>query len=281
MNFDNVSRIAYLGPDASFCEMAKDWFVKKYDIKGYPTPMATVKQVFEFIESTPNTLGVLPVENSIIGTVRETLDYIMDSPNPKLQILSEMILPIEYCLLSRTTEFYSISGIIANHQALGQCHNFIQTEMPRNLNIVEVTTPSEAARSLSSYNLTYASIGSEKLAEVYNLNVLKSNINDDKTNRTHFVLIGAFETAPTGNDKTTMMFMAENRPGALMEILEIFNSNSINLSYISSRPSKNQPERYIFVVSFDGHIQDSIVKDTISQVQEKATYLKLMGSYEK
>ncbi len=281
LNFDNVSRIAYLGPNASFSEMAKDLFCNKYQIKAYPTPMTTIKQVIEFVQNTPETLGVLPVENSIEGTVRESLDNLMSCRNPNIKILSEIVMPIRHCLLSRTTEFYSITGVISHPQALAQCQEFIHNELPRNLNIIEATSTAEAARSLANYNLTYAAIGSEKTAEVYNLNILKENINDDKSNRTSFILIGDFETPFTGRDKTTIMFTTANKPGALMDILNVFYQNNINLSYISSRPSKQEFGDYIFIVSFDGHISKKKIFNALSQVKEKATYMKFMGSYEK
>ena len=281
MNFDSFTRIAYLGPEASFPEIAKDYFCEKYGIKAYATPMPTVREVMEYVRNTPNVLGIVPIENSIVGTVRETLDNLITAENENLQILSETIIPIHYCLLARTTEFYSITGIIANQQAMGQCNNFIKTELPRNLNLVEATNPPEAARMLQNYNLTYASIGSKKIAEVYNLNVLKENINDDKSNCTSFVLIGSMETCPTGNDKTTLMFKAEDRPGSLMEILNIFFENNINLSYISSQRTKDDINSFIFVVSFDGHIKDNNIALTVNQVKEKSAYLKILGSYEK
>ena len=280
MNFDNVSRIAYLGPSASFSEMAHDLFCQKYNIKAYPEPMNTIKQVIEFVQNTPDTLGVLPVENSIEGTVRETLDNLIACTNPNIKILSALVMPIRHCLLSRTTEFYSITGVISHPQALGQCQEFIHNELPRNINIIEAPSTAEAAKSLANYNLTYSAIGSSKTAEVYNLNILKENINDDKSNQTKFVLIGEYETKPSENDKTTLMFTAANKPGALMEILNIFYKNNINLSYISSRPSKHEFGDYIFIVSFDGHFKDRIIADTVEQVKEKATYMKLMGSYE-
>lgn len=281
MNLENIIRIVYLGPEASFPEMAKDYFCQKYNIKAYPTSMPTVREVLDYVQSNPGTLGVVPVENSIVGTVRETLDNLMLSKNSKIQILSEVIIPIKYCLLSRTTEFYSITGIIANRQALGQCNTFIQEELPRNLNIIEAVNPPEAAISLQNYNLTYASIGNEKIAEVYNLNILKDNINDDKSNQTTYVLVGEVETEPSGNDKTTLMFTTEDRPGALLEILNVFYQNNINLSHLSSQPSKTRQNEYVFVVSFYGHIKDSDIARTVQQVEEKAVYFKIIGSYQK
>lgn len=282
MNFENISNIAYLGPNGSFTEMAKDLFCNRYEISAYPTPMQTIKQVIEYVENTPDTLGVLPVENSIEGTVRETLDNLMLSQNPNIKILSQIIMPIRHCLLARTTEIYSIcGGVISHPQALAQCRNFIHNELPRNINIIEAASTAEAARSLSGYNLTYAAIGSEKTAEVYNLNILKHNINDDKSNQTRFVLIGDFETEKTGRDRTSIAFATDNKPGALLEILNIFYQNSINLSYISSRPSKQEFGDYIFIVNFDGHVRSKKILDTITKIKEKTTFFRFLGSYEK
>lgn len=281
MDFSNVEKIAYLGPEASFSEMATDIFREKYSIHAYPERMNTIRQVIEFVDDNPNVLGVLPLENSLEGSVRESLDFLMLTKNESIRMLSQVIMPIRHCLLSKTTEFYSITGVISHPQALAQCQNFIHDEMPRNLNIIEATSTAEAARSLANYNLTYAAIGSKKTAEVYNLNVLRENINDDQTNQTRFVLIGDFETELTGNDKTSLVFATENKPGALMEILNIFYENNINLSYIVSRPSKINFGDYNFIVNFDGHIKDSKIHRTIEQIKEKTTFFRFFGSYSK
>lgn len=281
MDFKDIQRIAYLGPQASFSEMAKDYFVNRFNINAYPEPLTTIKQVVDFVNDNPNVLGVLPVENSIEGTVRESLDTLMMTQNPNIKILAQMVLPIHHCLLSRTTEFYSITGVISHPQALAQCRNFIDSELPRNINIIEAASTAEAARMLERYNLTYSAIGSEKTAEVYNLNILKHNINDDKSNQTRFVLIGDFETEITENDRTSLAFSTKNEPGALLKILNIFMENDINLSYISSRPSKNQFGEYIFIVNFDGHYKNKNIMPVIEKVKENSMFFRFLGSYEK
>lgn len=281
MKFENIDEIAYLGPTASFTEMAKDLFCNKYNIVSYHRPMQTIRQVIQYIDETPNTLGVLPVENSIEGTVRETLDNLMMTSNPNIRILSEISMPIRHCLLARTTEIYSIENIISHPQALAQCQGFINSELPRNINVIEAASTAEAARSLSNYNLTYAAIGSSKTAEAYYLNILKENINDDKSNRTRFILIGDFETENTAKDKTTLAFSTKNKPGALLEILQIFMDNNINLSHISSRPSKEKFGEYIFIVNFDGHMKDKNIMKTIKAVKDKAIFFRFLGSYER
>ena len=167
MKFDNIDEIVYLGPAASFTEMAKDLFCNKYNIVAYNRPMQTIRQAIEYLDSNPNMLGVLPVENSIEGTVRETLDNLMMTKNPNIRILSEIAMPIRHCLLARTTEIYSIENIISHPQALAQCQGFINHELPRNINIIEAASTAEAARSLQNYNLTYAAIGSKKTADTY------------------------------------------------------------------------------------------------------------------
>ena len=281
LNLETVKTIAYLGPQASFTEMAKDEFCKRFNISAYPTPLQTIRQVVEYVDDTPDSLGVLAVENSIEGAVRESMDNLMVTKNPNIKILSECYLPINHCLLARTTEFSSITGVISHPQALAQCQDFIHNELPFNVTIIDAASTAEAARSLQNYNLTYGAIGSKKTAETYNLNILKENINDDKTNQTRFVLIGDFETEETGHDKTSMAFSTENKPGALLNVLEIFMQNHINLSYIASRPSKNKFGEYIFIVNFDGHIHEPKIMNTIQKIKEKTTYIRFLGSYKK
>ena len=281
LNFDNVQTISCLGPQTSFTETAKDYFCEKFNINAYTQSFDSIKQVVEYVDNNPDTLGVLAVENSIKGTVKETLDNLMRTKNPNIRILAEHYIPINYCLLSRTTEIYSISGIISTPDLITKCGNFIKDEMSFNLNIIEASSVPESARLLQNYNLTYASIGSQKTAEAFNLNILKENINDDKTDQTRYILFGDFETEETGNDKTSLAFSAKDKPGALLEILNIFMINNINLSYIASHPSNNSFDEYIMTVSFDGHIHNQKIMNTIQEIKQKAKYIRFLGSYKR
>lgn len=281
LSFDSVKNIAYLEPQTSFSEMAKDKFCQKFDIQCDSTPIKTIKQIVEFVEQDPEYLGVLPVENTLDGTIRESFDCLIASKNPNIRILAEMVMPIEYCLLSKTTEFYSITGLIATPRLMGKCHDFIHNEMPLNLNIVEAPTMLEAAHELNNYNLTYASIGNKKIAETCRLNVLKENIHDDKDNKTTYILIGDRETQESNKDTTTLAFSTNNTPGALLEILTIFLKNNINLSYISSRPSKNNPFQYMFIVNLDGHIHNETMLKAINEIKPKTSLFRYLGSYKK
>ncbi|MCM1338038.1 MAG: ACT domain-containing protein [Muribaculaceae bacterium] len=278
-NFESIKNIVFLEPKCSFSEMAKDKFCEKYKLQCQSTPMKTIKQIVDYVAQNPDTLGVLPVENTLDGTIRESLDCIISSQNPNIRILAEITLPIEYCLLSKTTEFYSITGIIATPRLLSKCQEFINKEMPYNLNVLETATINEAAMDLANHNLTYSAIGNKKIAENYRLNILKENIHDDKNNRTKYILIGDIETTPTEKDRTTVAFRTNHTPGALLKILKIFLENEINLSYISSRASKYEDDEYIFIVSFDGHIQGSNLLKAINEIRPNTSFFRYLGSY--
>jgi prephenate dehydratase len=173
-NFETIKNIAYLGPQNSFSESAKDKFCEKHNLENcFTTPLTTIKQIVEYVEKNPNTVGILPVENTLDGTIRESLDCLMNSKNENLKIISEIILPIEYCLLSKTTDFYSITGLVATPRLISKCHEFIQNELPRQLDIIESPSMIDSAIELRNHNLTYASIGNKKIAQSCMLNILK------------------------------------------------------------------------------------------------------------
>lgn len=279
VNFESVRNIAYLEPQNSFSEMAKDEFCRLHKLNCFTTPLTTIKQIVDYVAQNPDTVGVLPVENTLDGTIRESLDYLITSKNPNIRIISEIILPIEYCLLSKTTEFYSITGLIATPRLIGKCHDFIQNELPRNLNVIETPTMLEAANDLRNHNLTYASIGNKLIAQNCMLNILKENIHNDKNNMTRYILIGDIETKPTNRDKTAIAFRTNNSPGSLLGILKVFLEHGINLSYISSRPSKVEINEYIFIIIFDGHIQNTDMLKTIKEIKPKTSFFRYLGSY--
>ena len=129
----------------------------------------------------------------------------------------------------------------------------------------------------ASYDSTYPINKLIKSAE----RITEENINDDKTNQTKYILIGNFDTFPTGNDKTAIAFATNNSPGALLEILQIFLENDINLTYISSQPSKDDMEEYIFIVNFNGHIKDTKIMKVLNEIKSKTIFYRFLGSYEK
>ncbi len=281
LNSENVKTIAYLGTSGSFTEMAKDYFCSKYDLKAYQMPFRTIEEVISYVESDEDAVGVIPVENAKEGVVRETTDSLIKSSGKELYILSDTILPSNNCLLSKNSEIYNISGLIAPSPAIAKCSEYIKNELPMHLNIINVSNIEESARLLNSYNLTYAIIGTEKTAEIYNLNILHPNINNDKNNQTKFVMIGAFKTLPTLKSTSSIAISIEDKPGKLFSIVQEFANRDINISYIHATPSKMDINEYILFLDVQGHIDDDNVKAAFESIQAHTTYYKFMGSYER
>ena len=278
---ENIKTIAYLGTSGSFTEIAKDYFVEKYSINAYQMPFRTIKEIVAYVENNEEAVGVIPIENTKEGIVRETNDNIINSTNENIKILSEAVLPANNCLLSKNSEIYNISGLIAPAPAIARCQEYIKTQLPIHLNIINTSDTEEAARLLNSYNLTYAIIGTKKTAEIYNLNILNDNINNDKNNYTKFVMIGNFETEPTEHSVSSIAISIPDVPGVLYKIVKEFADNEINISYIHATPSNLQANEYILYLDFLGHIKEPKIKSTIDNIMQYTTYFRFMGSYER
>ena len=280
-NTDNIKTIAYLGTSGSFTEMAKDYFVARYSINGYQMPFRAIKEIVSYVEENEEAVGIIPIENAKEGIVRETNDNLINSMNENIKSLSEAILPANNCLLSKNSEIYNISGLIAPSPAIARCSQYVKNELPLHLNIINTTDTEEAARLLNSYNLTYAIIGTEKTAEIYNLNILNNNINNDKENYTKFVMIGSVQTEPTEHSVSSVAISIPDVPGILYKIVKEFADNEINISYIHATPSNLQSNEYILYLDFKGHIKEEKIKSTIEKVKQYTNYFRFMGSYER
>ena len=170
-------------------------------------------------------------------------------------------------------------GLIANPNALGKCKKFIKDEMPRQLNVVMAESMDESARLLSNYNLTYSIIGTHKTAELYNLNVLKENIEDDKNNNRRFIVIGDGTTKPTGKDKTSIVLFLDDKQGALMEIVQVFVKYHINITQINSKMMNNKAEEQAVFIDFDGHKEDEIIRNLLNDLEPNCKSIRVIGSY--
>ena len=278
---ENIKTIAYLGTSGSFTEMAKDYFCAKYNLNAYQMPFRTIKEIVSYVESDKDAVGIIPVENAKEGIIRETNDNLINSSNENIKILSEAVLPANNCLLSKNSEIYNISGLIAPAPAIARCQEYIKTQLPMHLNIINTADTEEAARLLNSYNLTYAIIGTEKTAEIYNLNILNPNINNDKDNHTKFIMIGDFETEPTEHSISSIAISLLDVPGALFNIVKEFAERKINITYIHATPSKLEANEYILFLDFAGHIKEEQIKAAVDNVEKHTKYFRFMGSYER
>lgn len=277
--FRDFNEIICLGMGGSYSEIAKDKLFKAHDLYLYQRSLNSIKECINYVDEFSNAIAILPIETSYKGIIRETLDNLIMTKNQNIQILAETTIPVNDCILSKTTEFYSIMGIIANPNALGKCKKFIKDEMPRQLNVVIAESMDESARLLSNYNLTYSIIGTHKTAELYNLNVLKENIEDDKNNNRRFIVIGDGTTKPTGNDKTSIVLFLNDRQGALMDIVQVFVKYHINITQINSKMMNNNFEEQAVFIDFDGHKEDEIIKNLLNDLEPNCKSIRIIGSY--
>lgn len=219
--------------------------------------------------------GVVPIENSIEGSVNITLDLLTHSYN--LMIEKEIVLPINHNLLApKGLTIKDIKKVFSHPQALAQCHNFLL-----NHNIKTYQTLSTAAASKKIRNSKDSgSIGTLKAAEIYDLNVISKNIQNVNNNETRFVVLSKHDGRITGNDKTSIILsLYGDKPGDLYEVLGIFANNHINLSKIESRPSKQGLGNYIFFIDFFGHRKSNKISKILNEVKDNVSFFKILGSY--
>lgn len=277
--FRDFNEVICLGMGGSYSEIAKDKLFKAYDLYLYQRSLNSIKECIDYVDENCNAIAVLPVETSYKGIIRETIDNLILTKNQNIQILAETVVPVNDCILSKTTEFYSIMGLIANPNALAKCKKFVKDEMPRQLNVVMAENMDESARLLQNYNLTYSIIGTHKTAEIYNLNILKEHIEDDKNNNRRFIVIGDGVTQPTGKDKTSIVLFLNDRQGALLDIVQVFVKYHINITQINSKMMNNIQEEQAVFIDFDGHEKDEKIQQLIRDLEPFAKSIRVIGSY--
>lgn len=273
----------FLGPKTSYTDFAKEQFITSFAIKGYEEkPMRTITAVFSELNSNLKSLAVLPIENSIEGTVKETIDNLIKIQSDKVKILGETVVSIEHCLITFAKDFSQIQKIKSHPQAISQCYDYIYSKFNDNIILESESSTANAVKSLTVEHPQIAAIGNKYSAEYYNMPILDTNINDEKFNQTRFILLGIpLKEEVTNRDKTSIMFSTENKSGALCDILTILKENDINMTYISSRPSKKGLGEYTFYIDFDGNIVDVKIAKAMSKMLKHVKSFKHLGSYPK
>ncbi len=269
-------RIGFLGPKGTFSHEAVKEYINnmiEYEIYEYNTiPDLMVAVSDGFLDE-----AVLPIENSLEGAVTSTLDMFVEDLN--IVIKSELIIPINLNLLAKiNTKPEDVMVILSHPQPIGQCRKYTNKNYPL-AEIRPVLSTAAAAEEVSIGNGTSAAIGSAIAGELYNLQILDSNIQDGGNNFTRFVAISKVKANKSAHDKTSIVFSTDNKPGSLYRILDIFNIWDINMTKIESRPSKEQLGKYIFYVDIIGYQEDDDIKDALSMVRRKTSFLKILGSY--
>ena len=263
-------RVAYLGPEASFTHLAA---LKRFGSQVKFNSLDNIADVFLEAERGSVDYGVVPIENSIEGIVNHTLDMFVDAD---LRICAQIILDVSHNLLANCAKD-KIKRVYSNPQVFGQCRIWLQKNLP-NVDKVEVSSTTRAAQIVADQKRS-ACIASVLAAPVYKLRILASDIEDSPYNVTRFLVMGKAGVPRTGNDKTSIMFSIKDRVGALHDMLIPFKKYRINLTKIESRPSKKRAWDYYFFVDLQGHCDEARVKGALSELENKCTFLKILGSY--
>jgi len=275
--------IGFLGPQGTFSHEAALAYIEShaggYDLgKSYKLKeLLSIQDALLAVKNDDIDEAIVPIENSLEGAINVTLDVLAKEDG--LHIVDELIIPINLNLVAKKgTAANDIKVIISHPQPLGQCRNYLNSAFQATIALEEFST-SKAAQRVAAGDGTYAAITSNIAAKIYGLEILASNVQDAKNNRTRFVIVSKALQKKTGNDRTSIVFSTDNKPGSLYRILDIFSLWDINMTKIESRPAKNVLGQYIFFIDIDGHIEDQDVSDALTMIQRKTSFYRFIGSY--
>ncbi|MBI3541551.1 MAG: prephenate dehydratase [Deltaproteobacteria bacterium] len=266
-------KVAYLGPQATFTHVAT---LKHFGRSSELIPENSISKVFDAVENNRAQCGVVPIENSTEGVVGATLDRFQDS---SLKIMAEVTIPISHHLLSREGAIDPIKKIYSHPQAINQCRNWLEDNLP-GIPLMEVESTARAVERAAEDPLAGA-IAGEHAAELYGLKILKRHLEDSSNNMTRFLVIGKKYPPRSGKDKTSVLFSVKDEPGILYRMLEPFHERKINLTKIESRPIKKKVWEYIFFLDMDGHCEEVKLAEALQALEKRCLFVKLLGSYPK
>ena len=272
LSLEKGLRISYLGPEATFTHMA---VTQQFGLSARALPVGTIAGVFAEVEQGRADFGVVPVENSTEGAVLHTLDTFLESP---LKISAEIVLDIAQCLLVRPgLELADVRRVDSHPQALGQCRKWLAANLPQ-ASLVEAPSTAEAAR-IAREDASGAAIASELAGRLHDLHPVAEAIQDLADNATRFLVIGREQARATGKDRTSVLLLVKDGPGALLRLLQPFSDEGVNLTKIESRPSRRRPWESAFFLDLEGHVEDAAVARALATVAGRAETCKVLGSY--
>ncbi|MSQ41179.1 MAG: prephenate dehydratase [Dehalococcoidia bacterium] len=269
-------RLAYLGPPGTFTEEA----ALQYDREAHLVPFLSIPAVAEAVQRGMADEGVVPIENSLEGSVTDTMDLLIQEVG--LFIRRELVLPVEHCLMVKPgTQTEEIEVVYSHPQALAQCRRFLERCFPRAQRMASLSTAAAVEEMLRSTGKA-AAVGTRRAGQLYGAEVLAHGIQDSAANVTRFVILSTTDHEPTGagKDKTSLCFsFSHDRPGLLYGVMSEFASRKINLARVESRPTKETLGRYIFLIDLDGHRLDPLVREALDSVRGQVGMLRIFGSY--
>ncbi|MDA1127627.1 MAG: prephenate dehydratase [Chloroflexi bacterium] len=268
-----AASVGFLGPLGTYSEEAALLYDPSADM-----PYPTITAVGEAVASGEVEEGVVPIENSLAGSVIFTLDLLISQP--KLFIRGEIDLPIEHFLLTKPgTDPAEIKVIYSHPQALQQCRAYLEKNFPQAEQMASLSTVSSVQDAFAS-PVPAAAISPRRASELYDVYILDRGIQDVAANVTRFAVIGLSDHPPTGRDKTSVAFTFDvDTPGLLYKALGEFAQRGINLFKVESRPTKQSLGEYIFLVDCAGHREESPMKEALAALSQPISMLRILGSY--
>jgi len=268
-----MSKLYFLGPNGTYSELCAikiaNMLGKEYSLEA----VSTITKIADLLNKDSFSFGVLPIENSIEGIVRPTIDALYSGD---VKILAQTDIKIEHCLFSKGKK-ENIKHIISHPQALAQCSRYILENFDERIELIESKSTAEASKELLTKNISYAAISSFEAGNNFNLNLIDTNIGDIKDNKTRFVLVSKSIVNFGRKIRTSIVFNTKNVPGALLNILQIFNKYNLNLIYLESRPSKKVFGEYNFFADIDKGYDE--IKIALDEIKNECNFYKFLGSY--
>ena len=270
-----TKRVAYLGPEGTYTDEACFFYAPNDE----RVPYASLGLVTSALEDAKVDEAVVPIENSLGGTVIEVVDYLISSSTAHIK--GEILLPIDHCLITRPgVQLGDIRVVMSKQEALTQCRGFLSSEL-RLAEQIPTTSTALAVIDLKEADDRTAAIGPRRSADLAGLPILAQGIQDRQNNVTRFVVLSSNGDPLEGSDKTSIAFDFDrpDAPGLVFAALSPFAESGINLLKIESRPTGKGMGNYIFLLDFEGHVDDPNVKETIAELTKHTATFKVFGTY--
>ena len=265
-----MMRVSFQGERGAYSEdAARSFFGREIET----VPSTTFAEVLESTSSDKTDYSILPVENSLEGSVGESYDLLYST---SLNATGEIYHRIEHCLIGNG-KLDEIDTVYSHPQALGQCRKFIEEHNMKTIPTYDTAGSVKVVKELNKNN--YSSIASKAASSIYNIPIISENIANNQNNHTRFLILSKKIMDETGNDKTSIIFSIKHEPGSLYRIIENFYRNNINLTKIESRPTKENTWEYNFYVDFEGHEKNPQVSEMLDKIKQEAFVMKILGSY--
>lgn len=271
LSLEEKLKIAFLGPEGTFTQAAVyKHFGHSVDI----CPCESIDFVFREVVAGNAHYGVVPIENSTEGVITHTLDSFLDTD---LRICGEVHLRIHQNLICQHDNWQSVQRVYSHQQSLAQCRQWLDRHLPK-VERIAVNSNAEAVR-LACEDKQAAAIGGQDAADIYGLQAVQMNIEDQPNNTTRFLIIGEQSVPPSGQDKTSLLLSTRNKPGALYHLLNPLVKNDLDLTRIESRPSRSTNWEYVFFLDVIGHEEEDQLRNALAALNQEAEHVRVLGSY--